>query len=132
MRPLEWPLPRRRRRFAAAAPGVLPLAAPKPEVPGTTAGLCRTGVLDAPAALLNNAAEDGRKAMSSVELLLEPGATGAGIKDVPGFGPIIGILCTVPPILVGIDAFSAPGSDREESIWGELFPTPPSSRARSS
>ena len=57
--------------------------------------------------------------MSAVDLLLGPGATGAGVKDVPWFGPIIGMLCLAPPILVGIDAFSAPASDRGGSIEGE-------------
>ena len=53
--------------------------------------------------------------MSALELLLGPEATNAGATDVPGFGPIIGILCTIPPILVGVDAFSAPASDRGEA-----------------
>lgn len=57
--------------------------------------------------------------MSAAELLLGPGATGAGVTDVPWFGPIIGMLCVAPPVLVGIDAFSAPASDRGGSIEGE-------------
>jgi len=76
--------------------------------------------------------------MSAVELLLGPGATGAGVTDVPWFGPIIGMLCLAPPILVGIDAFSAPVSDRGGSIEGEsrsgrpetlLHPTHPGTRS---
>ena len=59
--------------------------------------------------------------MSALELLLGPEATNAGATDVPGFGPIIGILCTIPPILVGVDAFSAPASDRGGSIEGEAI-----------
>lgn len=62
--------------------------------------------------------------MSAAELLLGPGATGAGVTDVPWFGPIIGMLCVAPPVLVGIDAFSAPASDRGGGIAGETAPDP--------
>ena len=69
--------------------------------------------------------------MSAAELLLGPGATGAGVADVPWFGPIIGMLCVAPPVLVGIDAFSAPASDRGESIAGEAAPLQPTRRLSS-